>query len=191
MGKSHTKNRGNLSPHTTSSNNTVLHNNMTNSGKGLSLSSSFNNTILENTVINNEWFGFYIWGSDNNSIIGNTLANSTHTDLYFYRSSNNTIYHNRFIDDVLELHIFESTNDWNNYYPSGGNYWSDYEDRYPNAIEIDDSGIWDTPYVIDGNNVDNYPIIPEFPSLIILLLFMIATLLAALVCRRKKEACQT
>ncbi|MGE5187861.1 MAG: NosD domain-containing protein, partial [Betaproteobacteria bacterium] len=28
-----------------------------------------------------------------------------------------------------------------------GNYWSDYHARYPNASEIDNSGIWDTPYV--------------------------------------------
>jgi hypothetical protein len=49
-----------------------------------------------------------------------------------------------------------------------GNYWSDYVTRYPNATEIDGSGIWDTTYVISENNQDSYPLmspvaIPEFP----------------------------
>jgi len=35
-----------------------------------------------------------------------------------------------------------------------GNYWGDYEERYPNATEIDGTGIWDTPYEIDADNID-------------------------------------
>ena len=38
-----------------------------------------------------------------------------------------------------------------------GNYWSDYETRYPNA-SYDEFGIWNTPYVIDSSNQDNYPL---------------------------------
>jgi len=49
-------------------------------------------------------------------------------------------------------------NVWDDGYPSGGNYWSDYEDRYPDADEMDNSGIWDTPYVIDSNDQDRYPL---------------------------------
>jgi len=51
-----------------------------------------------------------------------------------------------------------SPNTWDNGYPSGGNYWSDYQTNYPTAAEIDGSGIWNTPYVIDSNNRDNYPL---------------------------------
>jgi hypothetical protein len=58
--------------------------------------------------------------------------------------------------------------------------------RYPNATEIDASGIWDTPYIIDVNNMDRYPlVIPEFPSFLILSLFMVSTLLGVLICRMK------
>ena len=37
---------------------------------------------------------------------------------------------------------------WDDGYPSGGNYWSDYASRYPNATEIGSSGIGDTEYLI-------------------------------------------
>ena len=50
-------------------------------------------------------------------------------------------------------------NFWDDSYPSGGNSWSDYEDRYPDAKGLNDSGKWDTPYVIDENNQDNYPLV--------------------------------
>ena len=42
-----------------------------------------------------------------------------------------------------------------------GNYWSDYKSKYPNAIEIDSSGIGNIPYVIDDNNADNYPLMQQ------------------------------
>jgi len=39
-----------------------------------------------------------------------------------------------------------------------GNYWSDYLAKYPNASEVGNTGIGDTPYVIDEDNVDHYPL---------------------------------
>jgi hypothetical protein len=39
-----------------------------------------------------------------------------------------------------------------------GNYWSDYQTRYPDAKEKGTSGIGDTPYIIDENNTDHYPL---------------------------------
>jgi hypothetical protein len=71
-----------------------------------------------------------------------------------------------------------------------GNYWSDYLTQYPNAAEIDSSGVWNTPYVIDTNNTDHYPlmvqyVIPEFPSFLILPLFLIATILTVIIYKKK------
>jgi hypothetical protein len=42
-----------------------------------------------------------------------------------------------------------------------GNYWSDYQTNYPNASEIDNSGIWNTPYVINASSTDRYPLMTE------------------------------
>jgi hypothetical protein len=52
---------------------------------------------------------------------------------------------------------------------------------------------WNTPYVIDANNTDNHPlvnqpVIPEFPSYLILPFFIMATMLTAIVYGRKENA---
>ncbi len=49
-----------------------------------------------------------------------------------------------------------SANFWDN--GSVGNYWGDYLAKYPNASEIGSTGIGDTPYVVDADNVDYYPL---------------------------------
>jgi hypothetical protein len=53
-------------------------------------------------------------------------------------------------------------NFWDVDYPSGGNYWSDYGgvDVYsgPYQNETGSDGIGDTPYILDENNIDHYPL---------------------------------
>jgi nitrous oxidase accessory protein NosD len=57
-------------------------------------------------------------------------------------------------------------NTWDDGYPSGGNYWSNYTgiDEYsgPSQNETGSDGIGDTPYVIDENNTDRYPLMAPF-----------------------------
>ena len=156
-----------------------------NYGKGIVLENGCkNNTISENNIAACMHASISIILSDNNRIYGNNLT-SNYIGIYLGSCSGNVIYHNSFVDNTIHVECDSANNTWDDEYPSGGNYWSDYEERYPNAQEIDGSDVWDTPYVIDGNNQDNYPIIPEFPSSIILPLFMMATLLAAILHRRK------
>jgi hypothetical protein len=71
------------------------------------------------------------------------------------------IYHNH-LNNRKNAYDGES-NIWDNGYPSGGNYWSDYpgSDIYSGheQNEPGSDGIGDTPYIIDGNSRDNFPFI--------------------------------
>jgi hypothetical protein len=68
------------------------------------------------------------------------------------------------------------------------NYWSDY-----NGTDSDGDGIGDTPYVINDENQDNYPlmepvddtVIPEFPSWTPLLIAIVAVVSVIFIYRRK------
>ena len=62
----------------------------------------------------------------------------------------NTFYNNNFIDNANQTN-YAVVNDW--VYGSNGNYWSDY-----NGADLNNDGIGDTPYVLDDNNQDIYPI---------------------------------
>jgi parallel beta-helix repeat protein len=142
-----------------SSNNSINGNNIANNYAGILLQHSSNyNSISGNTITANNYAGIWLDIASNNSIGGNTIAANNEVGIRVRYSTNNTIDHNNFIDNGMQVDNYASTNVWDDGYPSGGNYWSDYTTRYPDAQEIDDSGIWDTPYVIDEHNQDNYPL---------------------------------
>ncbi|MEM3578285.1 MAG: NosD domain-containing protein [Candidatus Bathyarchaeia archaeon] len=137
-----------------STGNTIAKNAITNSYCGILLTwSNTTNTITNNTVRNNP-FGIMLIGSTNNIITENTIANNTVAGIYLDRSDNNQIYHNNIIANTPQATISESTCTWDNGYPSGGNYWSDYT-----GTDNNHDGIGDTPYTIDENNTDRYPLI--------------------------------
>jgi parallel beta-helix repeat protein len=103
-----------------------------------------------------------IWlahSSEHNSIKGNTITSNSYEGILLDSSSDNSICHNNFVNNTHQVYYIAApvANFWDDGYPSGGNYWSDYVARYPNAIEIDALGIWNVPYVIDANNTDHYP----------------------------------
>ena len=142
---------------TSSDYNTFLHNYMTANGDGIDLYSSSNNTVTENNISNSTYYGVYLYSSSYCTLMENNIINNTNGIALQY-SSTNTICHNNFINNTLQVSSDGSPNTWDKGYPSGGNYWSDCQTRYPSATEIDGSGIWNTPYVVDANNIDHYPL---------------------------------
>ncbi|KYK23267.1 hypothetical protein AYK21_02905 [Thermoplasmatales archaeon SG8-52-2] len=109
------------------SNNTISYNQRT----GIGIYAHSNN-IRTNTISNNYDNGIYLWGSSDNNIIGNTISNNSYGICLAGYSTNNNIYHNNFLENMIfdaygQYEIFENTWDDDKY----GNYWSDYEERYP------------------------------------------------------------
>ncbi len=66
--------------------------------------------------------GLKLLGADDCSIIGNEF-NSNHNGIILESSNNNLIYHNNIINNTNPASD-DGTNQWDNGYPSGGNYWS-------------------------------------------------------------------
>jgi len=124
--------------------------------------------IISSNMISNNGGGIVISnpGTTRTIINGNTISTNGDGIYVEFGASNNKIYHNNFIDNEEHVHIDTEygavVNVWDDGYPSGGNYWSDYtgvdlfSGPYQNVTGSD--GIGDTPYFIDENNQDNYPL---------------------------------
>jgi len=147
---------------------TISFNTITNYSDGIYLESSHNNSITGNSVNRNENNGIYLCSSNRNIITNNTINSSGDYGLCLFNSSNNTIYLNDFLNNTHNAYSALSINNiWKspektNYSYKGkayknylGNYWDDYNDKYPDANETD--GIWDTPYSIVSDK-DNHPL---------------------------------
>jgi parallel beta-helix repeat protein len=123
---------------------------------------SSNNAVVKNNIMTNNEEGILICGSSNYNIISgnNITANKMIGVGVVTDSSHNVIYHNNIIKNIYKQAAIESGNNlWDDGYPSGGNYWSDYT-----GVDSDVDGIGDSPYIIDESNQDNYPLIHPYGS---------------------------
>jgi len=170
-----------------SSNCGISGNRVGNNGIGIMLQYySSDNAISGNNVTANYGNGIFATFSSGNTLSSNNVVNNG-CGIWFAGSSDNSVFHNNFLNNTKQVRSIISNNTWDSGYPSGGNYWSNYT-----GTDANHDGIGDTPYIIDANNTDHYPlmipyVIPEFPSFIIPSLFLIATLLAVIVHQRKHK----
>ena len=131
---------------------------------GILIERSSHNIVLENNISNNVFSGVAMSKSSYNTVSGNNISNNIRfAGVWLEFSLSNKIYHNNFINNPTQAQSLRSyDNIWDDSYPSGGNYWSDYGgiDLHdgPNQDQPDSDGIGDTFYVVNANDTDRYPL---------------------------------
>lgn len=141
------------------SENTIVDN-----GDGVYFGSS-NSKFMGNNVTSNRNRGgvaLNIAGSNNTFVTNFITDNAVGITFSGSDADGNTFYANNFIDNTentkITLTVYTET--WDN--GTIGNYWSDYTAKYPHAVEMDNTGVWNIPYVIDSKNTDYYPVTRPF-----------------------------
>ena len=176
-----------------SHNNIISGNTVSNNLNGISLDSSHNNTISGNTVSSNNGCGIYLGYSQRNTISGNNVSSNNGWGIKLgssqrntisgndiinndygigLRFSSNKIYLNNFMNNTDNVYSYlYSTSIWNSpekitytyndntYTNYLGNYWYDYI-----GSDANNDGIGDTPYSINSDNNDNFPLMARFEN---------------------------
>ncbi len=129
--------------------NTIFNNTIANAGVGISLQSS-------SGTVNMAVF------HDPNTVTQNIIKNNN-VGVEFVASLNqpvgNTLYHNDFISNGVQAKVNNPiANVWDDgQSPRKGNYWSDYT-----GLDGNGDGVGDTPYVVNAENKDNYPLMHPY-----------------------------
>lgn len=134
------------------SSNTTISNNIIarNEYDGIEYYASSYGNIAGNHIASNIWFGVGIYYSSNNNIIENRVANN-YKGIELIYSPDNSVFHNNFINHTLQAYTEFSVDVWDN--GREGNYWSNY-----NGTDANGDYVGDTPYMIDQDNIDRYPL---------------------------------
>lgn len=160
--------------------NTFSHLNISQNHMGIWSYSSNENSYENLTIMNNSYYGMYLYSSSNSNRIDHSIfyknkatsgyairiKSSKHnvlTNNYFGENGrglyfccgarNNIVYHNTFMNNSQWNARDDVGNQWHNGEDAGGNYWGDY-----NGVDENNDGIGDTSYTISSGNNDPYPL---------------------------------
>jgi parallel beta-helix repeat protein len=127
---------------------------------GVLLRSSYKSTVVGNDISQNKW-GIELYGdASRDCIIAENNIGYNEDGIRLASQYISEIYHNNFLNNSRHVYKVSSRSPvytWDN--GEEGNYWSDY-----NGADADGDGIGDTPYIIDEDNKDNYPLMaPVIP----------------------------
>jgi parallel beta-helix repeat protein len=161
-----------------SDNNTLTGNNVTeNRENGLQFQTSSNNTVFDNNIERNMIGISLTDSSSNNTVSANNITDNKYYGINLWNSSYNLFFHNNMINHVRwqVTGSYSSSNKWDDGYPSGGNYWSDYNGTDvhsgPKQNLTGADGIGDTRYtgffMMPSQWVlDRYPLIQPFRTFV-------------------------
>jgi len=155
----------------------INNNDISNNNYGIYIANVFDGSVLNNNITSNK-YGIYLqgiyeiylgeyymdWKASNNTIAENRISGNEHGIYFRDLTENNKIYHNNLIGNIIQALNEGSNNLFDNSYPSGGNYWSDYagvdEKSGLNQDQPGSDEIGDTPYTFTGGQ-DRYPFMKE------------------------------
>jgi parallel beta-helix repeat protein len=165
-----------------SSDNEITRDDIVSNSVGIELSYSSNdNNIVENNVTTNlnsgitvgykvpeSSAGIYYGGCSTAKILKNAIT-SNGRGIDVICSNHTEIFHNNFEKNDVQAYVDTSQDThWDDGYPSGGNYWSDYSNvdvkSGPGQDLPGSDGIGDLPYQIEANNTDGYPLMGPFST---------------------------
>jgi parallel beta-helix repeat protein len=155
---------------------------------GLVLRYNTNIMIANNTMTKCDYAGIDLMECGNIKVSGNSVSEcgyglrldrtmnpevwqNTFSDNYYgiYLDSAGSlrVYHNNFINNTVQARPDSLPGySWDDSYPSGGNYWSDYSglDQFNGPLQDlpGSDGIGDTPYLIGPRYQDSYPLMGPF-----------------------------
>lgn len=156
-----------------SASNVIIDNLVTSNQYGVRVFSSSGNIIADNIITSTRSYAIDLYGGSRlNRVYGNAILNNIYylsCGIHIGDSDpDNIIYHNSFANNTRQVRC-KSVNMWDDGYPSGGNYWSDYsgKDLYsgPYQNETGSDCIGDTPYRINDDNQDRYPLMYQWPDI--------------------------
>lgn len=167
-------------------NNTILMNGLAPIGapwapsNGIVVSSSGNVKISQNSLRNAACSAYspaksiIVGGSSSVQIFGNNVTNIASSNpcgsgIVLQSTTGTLVYHNNLVNNLVQASDDNpGKNQWDNGYPSGGNYWSDYNSTDncsgpKQNICPNPDGIGDTPYAFSSAQ-DNYPLMKPFAA---------------------------
>jgi len=171
----------------------VLSNNtVSEEASGIVVSSAWNATLADNAIEGSRAYGLNLGYLQVSAVVGNNVSGTTgagiacwcqnvtirsntvegnQVGLELTSSTGVRVHHNRILNNGVQARDTTGSNAWDDGYPSGGNYWSDYTGPDDCSGPLQDvcpapDGLGDVPRVIDTDTQDRYPIVgsPGVPT---------------------------
>jgi parallel beta-helix repeat protein len=139
---------------------------------GIAVRGSSDCVIDHNTVVANERAGLDLADFSNNVTVTWNYFAGNNWGIYFQLLHYSTVHHNDFVGNMANVytHVAQPDNSWDDGYPSGGNYWSDYSgsDSFsgPGQDLPGSDGFGDEPYEVRGSSGGYYDYYPFMDPLL-------------------------